>query len=193
MTLNRSPTNYFEEVESIAFSSGSLIPGIEASENKLLQGRLFSYFDTQRHRLGGNFQQITVNKPKNEVINYNSDGVSSSRNNTFENPDINYQPSHKATAKEDNSYKLHNTNYSNIQIVQEKIDRTNDFSQAGDFYRALSKEEKAQLISNLLGDLHQVRDQEIQKIMVKYFYQADSEYGTALAKGLSLDMNYLKQ
>ncbi len=56
MTLNKIPDNYFEHVEQSAFSPGTLIPGIEPSEDKLLQGRLFSYFDTQRHRVGANFQ-----------------------------------------------------------------------------------------------------------------------------------------
>lgn len=73
MTLNKNPINYFQEVESIAFSPGSLIPGVELSEDKLMQGRLFSYFDTHRHRLGPNYLQLEVNKPKNKVVNYNSD------------------------------------------------------------------------------------------------------------------------
>jgi Catalase len=79
MTLNQNPTNYFQQVEQAAFSPGSLVPGIEASEDKLLQGRLFSYFDTQRHRLSGNFQQIPVNAAKNNVTTYNSDGYMSIR------------------------------------------------------------------------------------------------------------------
>lgn len=68
MTLNQNPTNYFQQLEQAAFSPGTLVPGIDSSEDKLLQGRLFSYFDTQRHRLTGNFQQIPVNAPKNKVI-----------------------------------------------------------------------------------------------------------------------------
>ncbi|HEY9046943.1 MAG TPA: catalase, partial [Ohtaekwangia sp.] len=71
MTLNRLPGNYFEEVEQSAFAPGTLVPGIEPSEDKLLQGRLFSYFDTQRHRIGGNFQQIPVNAPKVAVASNN--------------------------------------------------------------------------------------------------------------------------
>ena len=63
LTLNRNPRNYFAEVEQIAFSPAHLVPGIEPSPDKMLQGRLFSYNDTHRHRLGANFDQIPVNCP----------------------------------------------------------------------------------------------------------------------------------
>ncbi|PSN41548.1 Catalase [Blattella germanica] len=75
LVLNRNPTNYFAEVEQIAFSPANMIPGIEPSPDKMLQGRLFSYTDTQRHRLGANYLQIPVNCPfQSHVTNYQSDG-----------------------------------------------------------------------------------------------------------------------
>ena len=63
MVLNRNPRNYFAEVEQMAYSPASLVPGIEPSPDKMLQGRLYSYDDTPRHRLGANFIQIPVNCP----------------------------------------------------------------------------------------------------------------------------------
>jgi catalase len=63
LTLNRNPTNYFAEIEQAAFSPAHLVPGIEPSADPMLQARLFSYSDTQRHRLGVNYQQIPVNQP----------------------------------------------------------------------------------------------------------------------------------
>ena len=63
LVLNRNPTNYFAEVEQSAFSPSHLVPGIEPSPDKMLQGRLFSYPDTHRHRLGGNYDQIPINCP----------------------------------------------------------------------------------------------------------------------------------
>lgn len=63
LVLNRNPTNYFAEVEQIAFAPAHMIPGIEASPDKMLQGRLFSYPDTHRHRLGPNYLQLPVNCP----------------------------------------------------------------------------------------------------------------------------------
>ena len=63
LVLDRNPLDYFAEVEQIAFSPAHLVPGIEPSPDKMLQGRLFSYNDTHRHRLGTNFDQIPVNCP----------------------------------------------------------------------------------------------------------------------------------
>lgn len=75
MVLDRNPENYFAEVEQLAFAPSHLIPGIEPSPDKMLQARLFSYPDTQRHRLGANYQSIPVNMPLNaQVTNYQRDG-----------------------------------------------------------------------------------------------------------------------
>jgi catalase len=184
MTLNQNPVNYFEQIESIAFSPGELIPGIEPSEDKLLQGRLFSYFDTQRHRLGPNFQQLKINQPNEAPKNYNSDSWSSYGNKRFENPDVNYEPSNKVVLTEDSTYKQSATLLTNVTITQKKITKTNDFAQAGDFYRSLTKEEQDHLIKNLSGDLGQVTDRSIQKKMITFFYRADRDYGMRMASAL---------
>ncbi|MGZ2505977.1 catalase [Rhizobium beringeri] len=73
--LNRNPENFFAEIEQAAFAPSSIIPGIGFSPDKLLQGRLFSYGDTQRHRLGVNFSQIPVNAPKCPFHSYHRDGA----------------------------------------------------------------------------------------------------------------------
>lgn len=75
MELNRNPENFFAEIEQAAFAPSSIIPGIGFSPDKLLQGRLFSYGDTQRHRLGVNFSQIPVNAPKCPFHSYHRDGA----------------------------------------------------------------------------------------------------------------------
>ncbi|KAI3371089.1 hypothetical protein L3Q82_023731, partial [Scortum barcoo] len=75
MVLNRNPVNYFAEVEQLAFDPSNMPPGIEPSPDKMLQGRLFSYPDTHRHRLGANYLQIPVNCPfRARVSNYQRDG-----------------------------------------------------------------------------------------------------------------------
>ena len=71
---NRNPRNYFMEVEQAAFCPSNMIPGVEPSPDKMLQGRLFSYADTHRHRLGPNFNLIPVNKPRCPYRNYQVDG-----------------------------------------------------------------------------------------------------------------------
>jgi len=74
MELNRYPENYFAEVEQAAFSPANIVPGIGFSPDKMLQGRLFSYGDTQRYRLGINFNHIPVNAPKCPFHSYHRDG-----------------------------------------------------------------------------------------------------------------------
>src|SRR3546814_2164877 len=75
MELNRCPDNYFAEVEQAAFSPANIVPGISFSPDKVLQGRLFSYGDTQRYRLGVNFNHIPVNAPKCPFRSYHREGA----------------------------------------------------------------------------------------------------------------------
>ena len=183
MTLNRLPGNFFEEVEQSAFSPGTLVPGIEPSEDKLLQGRLFSYFDTQRYRIGANFQQLPVNASKAPVNSLNQDGAMSDR---AKNSDVNYQPSAQSGLKEDPAYKYSESKFVNTATVQQKISKPNDFAQAGEFYRSLSETDKEHLIKNLAADLGQVTEKQVKLIMVGYFYRADADYGKRLATALNL-------
>ena len=74
-TLNRNPENYFAEIEQAAFEPANMVPGVAASPDKMLQGRLFSYPDTHRHRIGTNYLQLPVNQPKAPVHSYNKDGA----------------------------------------------------------------------------------------------------------------------
>ena len=183
MTLNRIPGNFFDEVEQSAFSPGTLVPGIEPSEDKLLQGRLFSYFDTQRYRVGPNFQQLPVNASKAPVNSLNQDGAAGNRG---KNSDVNYQPSTQSGLKEDPAYKYSQSTFTNTSTVQQKISKPNDFAQAGEFYRGLSDTGKEHLIKNLVADLGQVTNRAVQVKMTGYFYLADADYGKRLAAALGL-------
>lgn len=183
MTLNKVPDNFFEYTEQVAFSPASLIPGIEPSEDKLLQGRLFSYFDTHRHRLGGNFQQIPVNAPIVKVVSNSQDGYFSHRGTKS---DVNYQPSRFEDKPEDTQYKHSAPRYGDVSVTQAKISKPNHFKQAGEFYKSLSDSMKTNLIKNLVADLGQVENNEIKSIMTGYFYLADRDLGMRLAKALNL-------
>lgn len=185
MTLNRIPKNFFQETEQSAFAPSNLIPGIEASEDRLLQGRLFSYADTHRHRLGVNHQSLPVNRPRVDVINGNQDGYGS----TIEtDSDINYQPSSRAGSFSEQVQ----AKYSQLPIAgttqQAPIEKTLNFQQAGEFYRSLDKMNRDHLISNLAGDLNQVTDKVTKTKMTSFFYKADPDYGTKLAKAVNLDV-----
>ncbi len=188
MVLNRNPENYFAEVEQSAFSPGNFVPGIAASPDKMLQGRLFSYHDTHRHRLGSNYHLLPVNSAKNcPMNNYQRDGFMRFDNNSGGKP--NYYPNSfdgpgpDATAAEP-SFEVsgeagrHEYNHPN-----------DDYVQAGDLYRkVLNDTERSNLVSNITGHLGNARNR-IQMRQSAIFYKADSEYGTRVAEGLGLDVN----
>ncbi|WP_223067314.1 catalase [Paenibacillus caui] len=185
MTLNRNPQNYFAEVEQAAFSPSATVPGIEPSEDKLLQGRLFSYPDTQRYRLGANYLQIPINCPYAPVRTHQRDGLM----NVNQDPSpVNYEPnSHSGSPVEAPAYRdsvmpLHG------QAGREKIEKTDDFKQAGELYRSFTDVEKDHLIRNLVDDLSQTSEQ-IQLRAICNFFRADAEYGMRLAKGLGIDIS----
>jgi len=103
MVLNRNPENYFAEVEQAAFSPSHLVPGIEPTNDRMLQGRLFSYPDTHRHRLGVNYKQIPINCPY-RVSNQQRDGKMAVNGNGGSQP--NYEPNSLGTPREDKSYAI---------------------------------------------------------------------------------------
>jgi len=185
MELNRNPQNYFAEVEQSAFSPSALVPGIEPSEDKLLQGRLFSYPDTQRHRLGPNYLNIPINCPYAPVRNYQRDGWMQTRQQTST---INYFPNrYDHEPKPDPKYVESETKL-NGSAGRKSIRKTNDFAQAGERYRSFSEQEKTNLIRNLVRDLRQVKEQ-TQLLAICNFYRADQEFGERLAKGLGVDIS----
>src|SRR6476620_6359506 len=96
MVLDRNPVNYFAEVEQVAFGTGFLVDGLDFSDDKLLQGRTFSYSDTQRHRVGANYLQLPINQARTRVATNQRDGQMAYHVEGVEageNPHINYEPS----------------------------------------------------------------------------------------------------
>ena len=191
MTLKANPTNYFQQVEQAAFAPSTLVPGIEPSEDKLLQGRLFSYADTQRHRLTGNFQQIPVNAPKNTATTYNQNGYMSTR---VQSGDVNYQPSTNKPEVVDNAKFMYSKSefFKPVSTTQHVIDKENNFKQAGDLYRSFSKKDQDNLIKNLSGAFKTIKNKVIVHKMIAYFYQADKEYGTRLLKAVDMKLDEIK-
>ena len=96
IVLNKNPENYFAETEQVAFGTGVLVDGLDFSDDKLLQGRTFSYSDTQRYRVGTNYLQLPINRPKGcPVFTGQRDGQMAYEVNTApgQNPHVNYEPS----------------------------------------------------------------------------------------------------
>lgn len=188
LTLNRMPKNFFQETEQSAFAPGNLVPGIEPSEDKLLQGRIFSYSDTQMYRLGSNHQQLPINRPLVTVNNNNQEGAMNVGQTTS---DVNYDPSLKEPKLPSSAARAVKTPVNGI-VLQQAIAKEQSFKQAGDLYRSYSPIEKNDLIRNLAADLGQVKDAETKNIMLSYFYKADSDYGSRLTKAVQGDLATVK-
>ena len=189
MTLNKVPDNFHEWTEQSAFAPSNLVPGIEPSPDRMLQGRLFSYADTQRYRVGANVNSLPVNKPRVPVVNNNQDGF---LNSSGRSSSVNYFPA--ADAKKATADEFRAAPYAlNAMVDAKPISKTNNFEQAGIFYRSLAPAEKADLIKNLSGDLGQVRSAQTRTIMASYFYQADPDYGTRIAKAVNVPLAEVKR
>ncbi len=198
MTLDQVPTNFFEVSEQSTFAPSNLIPGIEPSEDRLLQGRLFSYADTQRHRIGVNAPQLPVNRPLAAVRSHAQDGAL--RGGTTSGAvDINYQPNSfdgdnnrgRGVYREDPEHKAATLALSGT-TQQKIIARTLNFKQAGERFRELSAAEKDALIANFAGDLRKVKNAKVRVQIAAHAYAADPSYGERLARETKTDVAQVK-
>jgi catalase len=184
MTLNRIPDNYFESTEESAFAPSRLVPGIEPSEDRMLQGRLFAYADTQMYRLGANYNQLPINRPVVPVNNDNQDGKMNAGGRQGE---TNYEPSGINELGQQAKYKYTQTPLTGT-TQQDAIHKTLDFRQAGEYYRSLSSADKTDLITALSNDLVRVTNDGNKYAMLSYFYKADPDYGSRLARASHADV-----
>ncbi|WP_371860434.1 catalase [Segetibacter aerophilus] len=194
MTLNRNPLNFFAEVEQSAFGTGVLVDGLDFSDDKMLQGRTFSYSDTQRYRVGANYLQLPINAPIKKVATNQRDGQMAYHQDLVPglNPHVNYEPSSLGGLKEATpAGKDHTPSYS-ASLVRQKIDRTNDFKQAGERYRMHEDWEKDDLISNLSNALAPAA-KVIQDKMIELCTKCDPEYGQRVADGIKKVSEMLKK
>ena len=182
--LNRNPVNYHAEVEQAAFSPANLVPGMEPSNDKMLQGRLFSYHDTHRHRLGGNFDLIPINCPYMTKVNTNQrDGYFAINGNG--GSEYHYEPSTVTGApKADPRFKGSSEPLVGATGRHPYKHPNCDFEQTGALFRkVMTEEERSDLVSNIVGHLRNAR-KDIQERMVKIFAKCDPEYGARVALGL---------
>jgi catalase len=154
LTLNRNPDNYFAEIEQLAFSPAHLIPGIEATADPMLQARLFSYADSQRHRLGVNYQQIPVNSPLHPYAVFQRDGVMAVNGNYGDAP--NYPSTlHPNTYLNVDSNQQHET-WTGQALYNLQPVTSEDFVQANMLWKMLGKQNGQQdnLVYNVSNHLH---------------------------------------
>ncbi|MCA1295225.1 catalase [Paenibacillus sp. alder61] len=187
MVLNRNPVDFHAEIEQAAFGTGVLVDGMDFSDDKMLQGRTFSYSDTQRYRIGANYLKLPVNAPKVPVRTNQHRGQMDIRDpkESGENPHINYEPSmvggYQEASKEDRI--PHQPMY-HAAVMSAPIDRPNNYGQAGHTYRSFEDWERNELIKNLSEALA-VCDQRIQEAMIHHFTQADEDYGRRVKEGIA--------
>lgn len=186
LELNRNPENYFAEVEQAAMNPANVVPGIGFSPDKMLQGRLFSYGDTQRYRLGVNHNQIPVNAPRCPFHNVHRDGLMRVDGNNGGGP--NYQPNSVGGPVDDRRY---NEPALALQGAADHYDHRVDsdyYSQAGDLFRLMTPDQQQRLFANIGRSLGGVSRRDIQIRQIRHFYQADPAYGEGAAKALGIDL-----
>ena len=191
LELNRNPENYFAEVEQAAFNPAHIVPGIGLSPDKLLQGRLFSYGDAQRYRLGVNHDQIPVNRAKCPVHSFHRDGAMRVDGNNGATKG--YSPNSIGEWRTAPAMYAHSAVTGESMRYNPYEDRTDDcFYQPGNLYRLMSEEQKKALISNTAEDMLPVTDN-IKYRHAAHCYLADREYGTCLAKAMGIDITEVER
>lgn len=192
MTLNRNPDNFFAETEQVAFHPGHVVPGIDFTNDPLLQGRLFSYTDTQLSRLGSpNFSEIPINRPINEVHNNQRDAhmrmtVNKGKTAYFPNS-IGGGCPHLAKMAEGGF-----TSYEeriDAKKVRERSESFNDhFSQPALFYRSLQPWEQNHLADAYTFELGKCTYDHIKERMLYILNQIEEDLASKVAKGLGMEI-----
>lgn len=199
MILDRNPGNAFAENEQIAMGTGVLVDGLDFSDDKMLVGRTFSYSDTQRYRVGPNYQQLPVNQPlgvEGPIVTNQRDGQMAYRvDHAGSNPHVNYEPSstggpaeapRTAPSEQGPTY--------NARLTRARLPRTDDYRQAGQRYQLVEQWESDDLVSNLVGQLSNC-ERHIQERMVWHFLLVDQELGTRVGQGVNIspaDVGHLR-
>jgi catalase len=186
MTLNRNVDNFFAETEQVAFHAGHVVPGIDFSNDPLLQGRLFSYLDTQLIRLGGpNFHEIPINRPLASVHNNQRDGY---HRMSIDHGRVSYFPNSLQGGTPHPDAEHGYTHYMEKvagQKVRERSDSFKDFySQAKLFWNSMSVAEKQHIIEAFHFEVGGVLDKEIKQRVVDMFNNVDGQLAVQIAQGI---------
>ena len=190
LELNRNPENYFAEVEQSAFNPANIVPGIGFSPDKMLQGRLFSYGDAQRYRLGVNHNQIPVNAPRCPFNSYHRDGQMRVNNNAGST--LGYEPNSYGKWQEQPEYKEPPLVLNGAADHWNFREDDNDYyTQPGKLFRLMSPEQKKVLFENTARSMGDI-PKEIKLRHISNCYKADPEYGQGIAEVLGISIDEIK-
>ncbi|WDO12762.1 catalase [Flavobacterium sp. WW92] len=191
--LNKNPDNYFQDVEQAAFAPAHVVDGIGYSPDKMLQGRLLSYPDAHRYRLGANYEQIPVNRCPFATNNYQRDGQMRVDGNGGSAP--NYFPNSFDDIVVDQSYKEPAWALeSNVAAWYDRnAEGENDhYTQPGNLFRLLVPEQQQNLISNVVGAMSGIEGPKRMEIINRqlcHWFRADPRLGMGIAQGLGVDID----
>jgi catalase len=185
LTLNRNPSDFHAEIEQAAFEPNNLIPGIGPSPDKMLLARLFSYADAHRARLGVNYKQIPVNRPKVPVHSFSKGGAM--RINNVSDPV--YAPNSKGGPKADPERYPEEAVWSAsgefVRAAYTKRKDDDDFRQPGTLVRrVMTDEHRDLLVSNVVGHLKNGVSEPVLERALEYWRNIDKEVGDRIAKGV---------
>lgn len=192
MTLNRNPDNFFAETEQVAFHPGHVVPGIDFSNDPLLQGRLFSYTDTQLSRLGSpNFHEIPINRPLSSIHNNQRDGhmrqtINADKTNYHPNSISEGAPMQAKVAE--GGFASHPERMDAIKVRNRSKSFSDHFGQATLFFNSQSKPEQQHMIDALTFELGKVERVPIRERMLGLLTQVDKDLAAKVAAGLGLPL-----
>ena len=185
LTLNRNPGDFHSEIEQAAFEPNNLVPGIGPSPDKMLLARLMSYADAHRARLGVNYKQIPVNRPKNAVHSYSKGGAM--RIDKVSDPV--YAPNSKggfsADPKKHPELAIWSASGEFIRAAYTKRKDDDDFGQAGTLVRKVMNDaQRDRLVSNVVGHLKDGVSKPVLERAFEYWRNIDKETGDRIARGV---------
>ena len=185
LTLDRNPTDFHTEIEQAAFEPNNLVPGIGVSPDKMLLGRLFAYADAHRHRLGVNYKQIPVNRPKAPVHSYSKDGAMRVQNVS----DPVYAPNSKGGPQADGKRypeaAIWDASGEFIHAAYTLRKDDDDFGQPGTLVRQVMDDaQRDRLVSNVVGHLKNGVTEPVLQRAFEYWRNIDKEVGDRIAKGV---------
>ena len=190
LTLDGNPTNYFAETEQVAFHTGNLVPGIEVTNDPLMQARLFSYLDTQLTRLGGpNFTQLPINTPHVPVNDNLRDGMHQTAIHQGLAP---YKPNSvddgqpEVATAEEGAYVHLPREVAGPKVRANPVSFDDHFSQATMFWASMSEVERAHIVEAFTFELSKCYEQPIRERMLGVLANVDAELCAAVAAGLGL-------
>lgn len=183
LELNRNPDNYFAEIEQVAFSPSNIVPGIGFSPDKMLQGRIFSYADAHRYRLGTHYEALPVNAPRCPMHHYHKDGALRFFDNNTKTPDAYYEPNSFGGPKESKRYAEPALSVHGAADRFDHRSGNDDYTQAGNLFRLFDSGQKQRLFQNIAAAMQGVPD-EIKRRQIALFTLCDPAYGAGVAQAI---------